>query len=135
MLYDFLDLSSGFSIEQPIYKYNISPPSIDFTIIEPRPVIIVEGIFVFHYKEIFNRLDIKVLIDAPTDLKRQRRIERDIKERGYELDQILYRFDNHAEDSFKKYVLPYKKDADFLIETPLKFESAYNILLDQIREH
>lgn len=135
MLYDFLDLSSGFSIEQPIYKYNVSPPSIDFAIIEPRPVIIVEGIFVFYYKEIFNRLDIKVLIDAPTDLKRQRRIERDIKERGYELDQILYRFDNHAEDSFKNFVLPYKKDADFLIETPLELESVYNMLLDQIREH
>jgi uridine kinase len=132
MLYDFLDLSSGFSIEQPIYKYNISPPSIDFIIIEPRLVIIVEGIFVFHYKEIFNRLDIKVLIDAPTDLKRERRIDRDIKERGYELDQILYRFDNHAEDSFKNYVLPYKKDVDFLIETSLEFESIYNTLLDQI---
>jgi uridine kinase len=132
MLYDFLDLSSGFSIEQPIYKYNISPPSIDFTIIEPTPVIIVEGIFVFHYKEIFNRLDIKVLIDAPTDLKRQRRIDRDIKERGYEIDQILYRFDNHAADSFKNYVLPYKNVANFLIETPAALESVCKTLLDQI---
>jgi len=135
MLYDFIDLSSGFSIEQPIYKYNISPPSIDFAIIEPTPVIIVEGIFVFHYKEIFNRLDIKVLIDAPTDLKRQRRIDRDIKERGYEMDQISYRFDNHAQDSYKNHVLPYKDTTDFLIETPTTFESVYKKLLNEIQTY
>jgi uridine kinase len=135
MLYDFIDLSSGFSIEQPIYKYNISPPSIDFSIIEPCPVIIVEGIFVFHYKEIFNRLNIKVLIDAPTDLKRQRRIDRDIKERGYELEEILYRFDNHGEDSFKNHVLPYKNVADFLIETPAALESVYKKILNQIQAY
>ena len=132
MLYDFIDLTSGFSIEQPIYKYNISPPSIDFAIIEPAPVIIAEGIFLFYYKEMLNRLDTKVLIDAPFEVKRQRRIERDVRERGYELPEILYRFDNHAEDSYNSYVLPFKNEADYLIESQEAFDATYTLLLNQI---
>jgi len=132
MLYDFIDLTSGFSIEQPIYKYNISPPTIEFAIIESAPVIIAEGIFLFHYKEMLNRLHTKVLIDTPFEVKRQRRVERDIKERGYELTEILYRFDNHAQDSYNTYVLPFKDKADYLIESPDTFDATYTVLLNQI---
>lgn len=132
MLYDFIDLSSGFSIEQPVYKYKISPPSLELTIIKPAPVLIAEGIFLFHHKEIFERLNIKVLIDAPFEVKRQRRIERDIRERGYELPEILYRFDNHAQDSYNTYVLPFKDQADYLIESQETFETTCALLLNQI---
>ena len=132
MLYDFIDLTSGFSIEQPIYKYNISPPSIEFAIIEPAPIIIAEGIFLFYHKVMLNRLNTKVLIDAPFEVKRQRRIERDIRERGYELPQILYRFDNHAQDSYNTYVLPFKTEADYLIESQEEFDATYTLLLNQI---
>lgn len=133
MIYDFIDLSSGFSIEQPVYKYNISPPSIDFHIIEPTPVIIVEGIFLFHYPQICDRLTTKVIIDAPFEVKRNRRIQRDLQERGYLLEEITYRFDTHAEDSFKKHVLSFKDACDYLIETDLDFELVYKTLLEQIR--
>ena len=132
MLYDFVDLTNGFSIEQPIYKYNISPPTFEFTIIEPAPVIIAEGIFLFYYKEMSNRLHTKVLIDAPFDVKRQRRVERDVRERGYELPEILYRFDNHAQDSYNTYVLPYKDEAEYLIESQKTFDATYTVLLNQI---
>ena len=132
MLYDFIDLISGFSIEQPIYKYNISPPTIEFAIIEPAPVIIAEGIFLFYYKEMSNRLHTKVLIDAPFDVKRQRRVERDVRERGYELPEILYRFDNHAQNSYNTYVLPFKDEAEYLIESQDTFDATYTVLLNQI---
>ena len=135
MIDDFLDLTSGFSIEQPIYKYNISPPSIDFTIIEPAPVIIAEGIFLFHYKEILEKLALKVYIDAPFEVKRQRRIERDVRERGYEVHQIMYRFDNHAQDSFNTYVLPNKNKADYIIETPEAFDEISSFLVKQIADY
>lgn len=132
MLYDFIDLTSGFSIEQPIYKYNVSPPSIEFAIVEPAPVIIAEGIFLFYYKEMLNRVHTKVLIDAPVEIKRQRRIERDVRERGYELPEILYRFDNHAQNSYHTYVLPFKNEADFLIDSQEAFDATYTLLLNQI---
>ena len=135
MLYDFIDLSSGCSIEQPIYKYNISPPSIDFTIIEPAPVILVEGIFLFHYKEIRDRIHTKVYIDAPFEVKRQRRIERDVRERGYTTEEIHYRFDNHAEYSFNNFVLPYKNMADLVVENQEAFDETYTHLLKQIRAY
>ncbi len=135
MIDDFLDLSSGFSIEQPIYKYNVSPPSIDFRIVEPAPVIIVEGVFLFHYTEMRDKLSTSVYIDAPFEQKRQRRLERDVRERGYQPDQIIYRFDNHAQDSFNQYVLPFKNTADHIIETPESFEKVYSILQNQILAH
>lgn len=135
MIYDFLDLASSFSIEQPIYKYNVSPPSIDFKIIEPAPVIIAEGIFLFHFKEIREKLTSKVYIDAPFELKRQRRIERDVRERGYEVPEIMYRFDNHAQDSFNQYVLPFRNQSDYIIESPESFDEIYTLLLNQIASH
>jgi uridine kinase len=135
MLNDFIDLSSGFSIEQPVYKYNIYPPSIDFTIIEPALVVLVEGIFLFHYKEMRDRLHTKVYIDAPFEIKRQRRIERDVRERGYKPDEIHYRFDNHAEDSFNNFVLPYKDSADLIIENQATFEDVYEQLLKVIQAY
>jgi uridine kinase len=135
MIYDFIDLTSGFSIEQPVYKYNIYPPSIDFKIIEPAPVIIAEGIFLFYYKEMRTRLHEKVFIDAPFEIKRQRRIERDVRERGYELPEIYYRFDNHAQDSYNTHVLPFKNEADHIIENEESFDSVYSYLLNQIVSH
>ena len=132
MIYDFLDLTSGFSIEQPIYKYKVSPPSIDFKIIEPAPVVIAEGIFLFYFKEIREKLTSKVYIDAPFEVKRQRRIERDVRERGYEVPEIMYRFDNHAQDSFNHYVLPFKHEADHIIESPESFDQIFSILQNQI---
>lgn len=135
MIDDFLDLASGFSIEQPVYKYKVSPPSIDFNIVEPAPVVIAEGIFLFHYKEILEKLSTKVYIDAPLELKRQRRIERDVRERGYETPEIMYRFDNHAQDSFNTYVLPNKDKADYVIESPETFDETYSLLLKQIADY
>lgn len=135
MIDDFMDLTNGFSIEQPIYKYNISPPSIDFAIIEPAPVIIAEGIFLFHYKEILEKLTTKIYIDAPFELKRERRIQRDVRERGYEAPQIMYRFDNHAQYSFNTYVLPNKSKADFIIESPESLDQTYSLLIKQIDDY
>lgn len=132
MLYDFIDLTSGFSIEQPIYKYKVFPPSIEFNIIEPAPVVIAEGIFLFYYEEMRKRLHTKVLTDAPFEVKRQRRIERDVRERGYEVPEILYRFDNHAQDSYNSYVLPFKNEADYIIESQEAFDATYTVLLNQI---
>lgn len=135
MIYDFIDLTSGFSIEQPIYQYNRPPSDILFNIIEPAPVIIAEGIFLFHIKELFDRLQYKIYIDAPFSLKRERRIERDIRERGYQESEIHYRFDVQAESSFNNYVLPYRNQADMIIETQESFQKAYNTLLQAIREY
>ena len=134
MILDFLDLTSGFSIEQPVYQYKQASPVPEFRIIEPAPVIIAEGIFVFYFREILERLDWKVFIDAPFDLKRQRRIKRDMEERGYEEPEIRYRFDVHAEQSFQEYVLPYKKEANLTIQNNLEFDDSYRFLLNKILE-
>lgn len=135
LIYDFIDLTSGFSIEQPVYQYNLSPADVKFTIIEPAPVIIAEGIFLFHHKELLDRLNIKIYIDAPFELKRQRRIERDIRERGYEEAAIHYRFDIHAEKSFQEYVRPYKDKADFIIENSYEFEQTHTLLINKILDY
>ncbi|ABG57408.1 uridine-cytidine kinase [Cytophaga hutchinsonii] len=135
MIYDFMDLSSGFSIEQPIYKYKNVPLSIDFKIVEPAPVIIAEGIFLFYYKEMRERIDKKIFIDAPFEVKRQRRIERDVRERGYEVPEIHYRFDNHAQESYNTYVLPYVQEVDYVIENQQMLDSAIPALLKQIKDY
>jgi len=135
MLADFIDLTNGFSIEQPVYQYNNHSSSIEFNIIEPAPVIIAEGIFLFHYEDFLNRLNIKVFIDAPFEIKKERRLIRDTKERGYQEEEINYRFDIHAENSFRTYVLPYKGHADRIIETDTEWLETRQFLLKQILEY
>ncbi len=91
---------------------NIKPKVITF---HPAPVIVVEGLFVFHYKKIQRLLDLKIFLHAKENLKVIRRIKRDRVERNYPLDDVLYRYEHHVLPSFEKYIEPYRESADIVI--------------------
>ena len=81
-----------------IEEYTFNNPELEPVFIEfiPAPIIILEGIFLFHIKEIINLIDLKVFIDAREHIMLKRRIIRDNEERGYDLDDVLYRYENHV---------------------------------------
>lgn len=99
-------------LEYTFNNPNMEPKMLTF---KPSSIIVVEGIFVFYLKEVVEQLDLKVFVDAKDHLMLKRRILRDAKERGYDLDDVLYRFDKHVMPTFKKYIKPYKQDADIII--------------------
>jgi uridine kinase len=97
---DIVTLCKGTTIRVKEYTYNnpaAKPKILEFC---PAPIIIVEGIFVFYFSEVTELLDLRVFIDAREHLKLKRRIARDKFERGYELDDVLYRYEHHVAPNF-----------------------------------
>jgi uridine kinase len=101
---------------------------------EPAPIIIVEGLFVFHFAEIAESMDMKVYVHAKDNLKVIRRIRRDQVERNYPLDDVLYRYQHHVLPAFEQYIAPYKEDADLVINNNHSFDRAFQVLSGFLRD-
>lgn len=112
---DLKKLIKGKAVEKLEYTFNNENLTPKTLIFKPAPVIIVEGLFVFHFKRIRKLLDLKVFMQAKENLKVIRRINRDQIERNYPLDDVLYRYQNHVLPTYEKYILPYIHDADIII--------------------
>jgi uridine kinase len=95
---------------------------------KPAPIIIVEGIFVFHYKKMRKEMDLKIFIEAKENLKVIRRITRDQVERNYPLDDVLYRYQKHILPAFEKYILPYRDSADLVINNNEHFKNGLEMV-------
>jgi uridine kinase len=129
---DVFKLSQGQSFTRQEYTFNnplIVPRELIFN---PAPVVIVEGIFVFYFEEVARQLDLKVFIDAKEHVKLHRRIIRDKVERGYDLDDVLYRYLNHVAPTYEKYIQPYKDDADLIIPNNYQFERGLEVLVSYL---
>jgi uridine kinase len=131
---DIQTIRSGKPFQRKEYTFNnpdIVPKMMTF---EPKPIIVVEGLFVFYFKEIADLLDLKVFIDAKRKLRLNRRIKRDGEERGYgEREEVLYRWNNHVEPAFQNYVKPYRQTADLVIPNNTHFEKGLEILVGYLR--
>lgn len=98
-------------------KYNFenydAPERVD--IIEPAPVIIAEGLFVFDFPEIDNLLSCRIFIEADMQLSLNRRLDRDLRERGIPRERSLYQWHNHVMPAWDKHILPHKDRCDLRI--------------------
>lgn len=122
------DLKNGKTVQHKEYVFNnpnIVPKTLTF---KPTPIIVVEGIFVFHSQEVAKLLDLRVFIDAKEHVKIKRRIIRDNNERGYDLADVLYRWENHVAPTYDKYIEPTKYEADIIINNNTHFEKGLAIL-------
>lgn len=125
---DILKVSQGETVQRTEYTFNnpnIIPKQLEF---KPAPIIVVEGIFVFYFEEIARLMDLKLYIDAKEYIKLQRRIIRDKVERGYDLDDVLYRYTHHVAPTYEKYIKPYKNDADIIIPNNNHFEKGLAVV-------
>jgi uridine kinase len=132
---DFLHLLSGETIEQSLYRFN-NPASKKETIrIEPSELLIVEGLFVMHYPFISEVLNYSVFLSVDPKIQLERRLQRDVKERNYSQDDIIYQWENHVIPSFDQFVLPYKSKADLIITNNNSFDENIHILTSVIRQN
>lgn len=117
-----------------IKEYTFNNPELDPKIIEfqPAPVIILEGIFIFYVEEISRLIDLKIFIDAREHIMLKRRIIRDQKERGYDLDDVLYRYEHHVMPTFSQYILPYKDFSDIIVNNHKNFDEGINVIRSHI---
>jgi uridine kinase len=130
---DLQKLMAGEVVVRTEYKFNtpgVEGKSLTFL---PAPVMLVEGLFVFHYKKIAPLYDLKIFINARENLKLIRRIHRDQVERGYPIDDVLYKYQHHVLPSYERYILPYKEDADIVINNNRDFSGGLAVISGFIR--
>ncbi|MDX2189968.1 MAG: uridine kinase [Bacteroidota bacterium] len=133
---DVKAVASGNEIKKMEYNFNnpnLLTHEITFT---PSPILILEGIFIFHFLEIREMIDLKVFIDTYEDIRTERRIKRDVSERGHPLEEIKYRILNHVEPSYKLFVEPHKDKSDIILKNnesyDVPLQLLYNYLIQRI---
>ncbi len=134
LLVDINKLIAGETIVKEEYTFNnpeVSPKMLKF---KPAPILVLEGLFVFHIRSIFDMLDLKVFIHAKENLKVIRRIKRDRIERNYPLDDVLYRYQYHVLPAYEKHILPYMEEADIVINNNHHFQNGLQVLEGFIRD-
>ena len=113
---DIKSLKAGKIIRRKEYNFNNPSVKSKFITVKQRTLIIVEGLFIFNNKKISKNFDKKIFISCDIKKMIKRRIERDSVKRGYDKADVLYKYENHVLPSYKKYILPFKKEADIIID-------------------
>ena len=126
-------LSSGISVDLPVYSYITYTRQKDSIHIEPSEIIIVEGILVLEDPMLRELLDIKIFVDAPADVRLIRRLKRDIMERGRSVDSVIDQYMNVVRPMHMQYVEPSKWYADIIVPEGGKNEVAIDLITTKIR--
>ena len=130
---DILKLKRGESILKKEYAFNTPNVKLETLEFRPAPILIVEGLFVQYFQEIEQELDLKIFIEAKDYLKLSRRIRRDNEERGYGLDDVLYRYHHHVMPIYESLIEPLKHRADFIVPNNQNFERALDVLIRALK--
>ncbi len=132
---DLKMLIKGQSISKQEYVFNNELATAKSLTFHPAPIILVEGLFVFHFKKIRKKLDIKIYLHAKENLKVIRRIKRDQVERNYPIEDVLYRYEHHVLPAFEKYIKPYIDEADVIINNNSAFEQGLQMTKGFLRNY
>jgi uridine kinase len=125
---DIKTIKLGKNFSRLEYTFNnpaVTPKILQFN---AAPIVIIEGLFVMHFKAVSDLLDLRVFIDAKDHIRLKRRIIRDNTERGYDLEDVLYRFENHVMPTYDSYLEPLKAQADIVIPNNSHFNNALDVL-------
>lgn len=108
-------LKAGKPIMKPMYDFSEHTRSSNRLKVEPRDIIIVEGIMLLEDERLREQLDIKIFVDTDSDLRIVRRIKRDIEERGRTLDSVIHQYMLTVKPAHELFIEPSKKYADIII--------------------
>ncbi|MDX6696321.1 MAG: uridine kinase [Blastocatellia bacterium] len=108
-------LRSGGSVELPIYDFKTHSRLNETLLIEPKPIVIVEGILIYADARLLEQMDIKIFVDTPDDIRFIRRLRRDVAERGRTVDSVIEQYLNTVRPMHMQFVEPSKRYADIII--------------------
>ncbi len=135
LLVDHIDqLKDGKTIGMPIYSYLTCTRAEETIPVEPKKVIIVEGILILTNSRLRKRLDIRVYVDADSDDRLMRIIWRDIEERGRSFKEVLDHYEKFVRPMHLLFIEPNKRYADIIIPQGGKNQIAIDILTSSIKE-
>ena len=128
LLKDLKDLKNHQAVSRQEYTFNNPGKQSNLLHYSPSPVIVLEGIFIFYYVRILEILDLRIYLDVKEHLKLSRRIMRDKIERGYDLEDVLYRYENHVVPSYERFIEPSKYHAHMIIPNNHEFKVALEVV-------
>ena len=127
-------LLSSEAIEKPIYDFELHNRKEETIRVEPREIIIVEGILILQSKEVRDLLDIKIYVDTDADVRIIRRILRDINERGRTVDSVINQYLNVVRPMHMQFTEPTKSYADIIIPEGGQNKVAIDIMVANIKQ-
>jgi uridine kinase len=118
-----------------IRKYTFNNPNIpdEMLTYAPAPLIIIEGLFVFYKTALSKLFDLRIFIEVDEHIKLTRRIKRDFAERGFTLDEILAQYSRDVVPMYRKYIEPYKFEADIILPNNYKPDKGIQIVIDHLK--
>jgi len=128
-------LRSGEAIDCPVYDFTVHNRSDETVRIEPKPVIIVEGILIFENQPLRDLMDIRIFVDTDADVRLCRRIKRDVNKRGRSLESVLQQYQETVKPMHEKYVEPSKRFANIVVPEGGKNLVALDMIMGRIQRH
>ena len=135
MVYQLDCLRHGEVIDCPVYDYTVHNRSNQIVKIEPKPVIIVEGILIFADEALRDLMDIRIFVDTDADIRICRRIKRDVNKRGRSIESVITQYQQTVKPMHEKYVEPSKKYANLVVPEGGKNQVALDMIVGRIQRH
>ena len=135
LYHHLLQLKAYQPVQKPVYDYARHTRAKESVHLEPKDVIILEGILILEDERLRNLMDIKIFVDTDADVRILRRIDRDIKERGRDLDSVINQYLTVVRPMHMQFIEPSKRYADIIIPEGGHNQVAINLLLNQIRTY
>ncbi len=127
------ELINGQPVQKPVYDYSQHTRSKETVFLEPKDVIILEGILVLEDERLRDLMDIKLFVDTDADLRFIRRLTRDIKERGRSLDSVIEQYTEVVRPMHNQFIEPTKRYADVIIPIGGENKVAIDLLIAKIQ--
>jgi uridine kinase len=134
MVNHILRLKQGLPAEMPLYDFKTHTRTKNIEIIEPRPVVIVEGILIFSEPRVLDLLDVRVFVDTPDDIRLIRRLKRDHAERGRTYEHTMDQYVRTIRPMHWEFVEPSKRHADVIIPEGAQMGVSVKFLCSLVRE-
>ena len=126
-------LKSGQSIEVPLYDFPTHKRKSDTITCQPKKIILIDGILILDSKVVRNQLDEAIFFDTPEELRYQRRLERDVNERGRTPDGVKKQFDLQVRPMHNQFVEPSKVFAQTIVKDSGDYKDALEVFLNKLR--
>jgi uridine kinase len=127
-------LKQGMVVETPIYDFKVHRRSAETRRIEPRKVILVDGILIYAEPELRKLFDVKIYVDTDADIRLIRRLKRDIAERGRTVDSVVKQYESTVRPMHLEFVEPSKRYADLIVPEGGENMVALDFLFARLRE-
>ena len=128
-------LRRGEAVDCPVYDYTVHNRGDETVRIEPKPVIIVEGILIFADEALRELMDVRIFVDTDADIRLCRRVKRDVNKRGRTLESVLTQYQQTVKPMHDKYVEPSKKYANLVVPEGGKNYVALDMIAQRIQRH